>query len=53
MTEREALRYRDAVRLQHTYQVIYDRGAQRTGTSLPVMRSPGVRIAQIIRHADC
>ena len=29
MTEREALRYRDAVRLQHTYQVIYDRGAQR------------------------
>jgi hypothetical protein len=29
MTEREALRYKDAVRLQHTFEVIYDnaRGA--------------------------
>lgn len=25
MTEREAIQYKDAVRLQHTYRVIYDR----------------------------
>lgn len=24
MTEREALRYRDAIRLQHTFAVVYD-----------------------------
>ena len=36
MTEREAMRLRDAVRLQHTLQVRYDEGS----SSSPSSRSP-------------
>jgi hypothetical protein len=37
MTEREAIRYKDAIRLQHTLEVRYDRGA----SAAHAMRAPG------------
>jgi hypothetical protein len=38
MTEREAIRYKDAVRLQHTYEVIYDDCSDRSSSQRPRAR---------------
>ena len=37
MTEREALRYKDAIRLHHTYEVVYEGGPWQVQTR----RRPG------------
>ena len=54
MTEREALRYKDAVRLQHTYEVIYDNagGAVPSAVSRASLGGAGARRASTTVRQD-